>query len=223
MKPRKTPPTRGLVAVVWHALFVVFICCGTKAICSGVKRREAHGKSSPARKSDPQSQCAASECGQSTGHIEDRPTPEQTKEAKTCHPKHRQKNRACESDCQNMPQWAAEALGSINRQDYTHDELRDIASRKLHLALYAMMTWPTTNRDWKKSTPQYVLTFLGKTAEELSLRPSYEDIERADSLKSRQVTRKGRRLWQSGWLHSLRGSNSGVLNSSTNAKSDGSP
>jgi hypothetical protein len=27
MKPRKTPPTRGLVAVVWHALFAFFFPC----------------------------------------------------------------------------------------------------------------------------------------------------------------------------------------------------
>ena len=35
MKPRKTPPTRGLVAVVWHALFSVLFSVG-KALLMGL-------------------------------------------------------------------------------------------------------------------------------------------------------------------------------------------
>lgn len=42
MKPRKTPPTRGLVAVVWHALFGSFIS-GVRGWCGDYMRLALRG------------------------------------------------------------------------------------------------------------------------------------------------------------------------------------
>ena len=201
----------ALAPLPCRALLVVFICCGAKVIFSRLNRAADQGKASPALKSNPRHSSEAPASDQSADHIVDRHKPEPTSRETIDRPKCPQKTSASQASWQNMPQWAHEALENIDRQGRMPDELLEIASKKLHLALYSMMTWPTTNRDWKKSTPQYVLTFLGKTAEEIALRPSCASAERSTTQGGRPPERKSMRSVLSGWVRSW------SSNSSTNS------
>ena len=123
-------------------------------------------------RSDPQADCAGCEQSRKSDCIQDCELPEHPHSAGDQVAKHPQEHREDESGCLNIPQWVHEALENIDKRGYMPHELIHIAHSKLILQVCSQMRLIGTTQQNLRSAPQYVLTFLGKSAESHDSHPS---------------------------------------------------